>query len=845
GVSLSYIYDGLSTTVTNVLTGQNTTKTADASGCLIQNTDAGGSITYTYNAMGQVRQVISPSGTNQIGYDQFGHQTSLSDSNAGNMTYDYNVYGELTLQTDALNNSTSLTYDDIGRVYNRNENSLTTNWVYNSNGRLDNETTSSGITYTYTYDTKGRPSNIKETESNVFRTDFNTSYAYNDNGQISKVTYPSGFAVDYHYTNGYLDEIIRDDNQASIWKLNSVNARGQITSSTAGNGMVTSKAYDDRGYLQSIVTTNSSSTVQDLAYSFSAKGYLEWRKDNRHNGITESFGYDNLGRLETINTNGTVVEMTYAANGNIGSKSDAGTYAYSAEHPNAVETLTGNNGTVSDQEQDITYTLFNMPSVITEGSNSATFTYGPEHERKIMSTSVSGGLTKYYSGNYERQDASGATRELNYIVAYGQIVGIFEKKSSGETNMYYVHTDHLSSLNVITDASGNIAQETSYDAWGNRRDPATLQNLTTPPANLITDRGFTGQEHMDAFGLINMNGRIYDPVLGRFLSPDPIVADPTSTQDYNRYSYCGNSPLMYTDPSGYIKATQYRGIIGVGGGGGGWGLGFDWWMNEDDFLFPKMGTLNSPRNTLEYDTQLGQNIANETGDISYLNSVRDGVAMGDYNGRGTISYSGFNGVYFGKTGKIYLDYNFASTPDAITGGFSEDNEKYTIAPGVGVGRMAIDPSIFGNAQSQGGGHSFMDYLNFGVNAGDLYYSVKGEALHNELYWVQKNGTIRSTNSIGNNYLLRRSYNITGELAEGAKIAARNFAYVGTAMSGINMVTDFRFANTFDFAMGLTTFIPGVGWAISGLYFISNVAVQAYTGKTIGEHLEMQINKIGQ
>ena len=51
---------------------------------------------------------------------------------------------------------------------------------------------------------------------------------------------------------------------------------------------------------------------------------------------------------------------------------------------------------------------------------------------------------------------SGVTRELHYIVAYGQIVAIFEKKSSGETNMYYVHTDHLGSLNVLTDESGNI-----------------------------------------------------------------------------------------------------------------------------------------------------------------------------------------------------------------------------------------------------------------------------------------------------------------------------------------------------------------------------------------------------
>ena len=77
--------------------------------------------------------------------------------------------------------------------------------------------------------------------------------------------------------------------------------------------------------------------------------------------------------------------------------------------------------------------------------------------------------------------------------------------------MHYVHTDHLGSLNVITNAGGAIEQELSYDAWGNRRDPATWVNLTSVPANLITSRGFTGHEHLDDFRLINMNGRVYDP----------------------------------------------------------------------------------------------------------------------------------------------------------------------------------------------------------------------------------------------------------------------------------------------------------------------------------------------
>ena len=65
-------------------------------------------------------------------------------------------------------------------------------------------------------------------------------------------------------------------------------------------------------------------------------------------------------------------------------------------------------------------------------------------------------------------------------------------------------------------------------------------------------RGFTGHEHLDMFGLINMNARLYDPLLGRFLAPDPYVQLPEYTQSYNRYSYCLNNPLCYVDENGEL-----------------------------------------------------------------------------------------------------------------------------------------------------------------------------------------------------------------------------------------------------------------------------------------------------
>ncbi|WP_262512404.1 RHS repeat protein [Dyadobacter luteus] len=75
-----------------------------------------------------------------------------------------------------------------------------------------------------------------------------------------------------------------------------------------------------------------------------------------------------------------------------------------------------------------------------------------------------------------------------------------------------------------------------------------------PPVWLY--RGYTGHEMLDQFGLINMNGRMYDPVLGRMLSPANYVQEPGMTQSYNRYSYVWNNPLRYTDPSGQVVVVD-------------------------------------------------------------------------------------------------------------------------------------------------------------------------------------------------------------------------------------------------------------------------------------------------
>ena len=113
-------------------------------------------------------------------------------------------------------------------------------------------------------------------------------------------------------------------------------------------------------------------------------------------------------------------------------------------------------------------------------------------------------------------------------------------------SFYYPLTDHLGSWNKVMDEDKNIVQQTHFDPWGNRMS-YTAWNTPQTQTSFPFSRGFTGHEHYDRFKIINANARLYDPVIGRFFSPDPFVQAPDFTQAYNRYSYCLNNPVMFSD----------------------------------------------------------------------------------------------------------------------------------------------------------------------------------------------------------------------------------------------------------------------------------------------------------
>ena len=140
---------------------------------------------------------------------------------------------------------------------------------------------------------------------------------------------------------------------------------------------------------------------------------------------------------------------------------------------------------------------------------------------------------------------------------------------AGVGNLNYTYTDNLGSILAVTNAAGTVIARQNFDAWGRRRnaqDYSYLESNTIEIHNGLPGlssnglpawlyRGYTGHEMLNEFTLINMNARLYDPVVGMMLSPDDYVQDATNTQNYNRYAYCFNNPLKYTDPSGNFIFT--------------------------------------------------------------------------------------------------------------------------------------------------------------------------------------------------------------------------------------------------------------------------------------------------
>ncbi|MDD3861259.1 MAG: hypothetical protein PHW83_13785 [Bacteroidales bacterium] len=213
------------------------------------------------------------------------------------------------------------------------------------------------------------------------------------------------------------------------------------------------------------------------------------------------------------------------------------------------------------------YNSFNKATKITQGDYELEIFYGHDKERRktILKEGENTVYTRYYLGNYEKEITSEGTTEYYYVGGPMGNVAVFISENGEAPELYYTITDHLGSIVAIADEDGEILEEQRYDPWGVYRNPLTGEPEETPQLTMLF-RGYTGHEMLPEFGLINMNGRLYDPVIARVLSPDNYVQNPYNPQNYNRYSYCYNNPLSYTEPDGeFVSLAGISAFIMTGG----------------------------------------------------------------------------------------------------------------------------------------------------------------------------------------------------------------------------------------------------------------------------------------
>lgn len=593
----TYSYGRLQSTET--ANGIATVRTFDSRGNLVKISDPSGTVAYELAPDGQPKKIVAPGGaTTTFVYDNYRRLTSRTDPSNGTETFTYDNDGNIKSITNARGQSTSYTYDAYNRIISVTMPEMTVNYTYDSvTGRLASVSSSNGFSRTLVYDAPGRVTQSKESFDGK---SIQSDYSYGA-GLLRQAVHKSstGFSLkeNFGYSWNRPVSVILNDTITVYEKLK-INDFGQVTESYSA-GITTTYAYDEYGAMTGRRDAWGRDVISDVSLDFDPyNGNLLSRADNRR-GITEQFEYDGLNRLTDYGDN----HVGYASNGNITVKSDAGTFAYgNTSKPYALTHAAFSDPNLPTRDQNITYASFMRPLALSENDHGATFTYGPDFDRvkMVLDYCSSWGLKRYYlGGNYEFDNicdmpiskpenpdkplpdlpflpetygANGiyypvtpggdeaVKQEFFYDIERIYIGGdaytahavlVKSTKGKGSVVLYRIVRDHVGSIVALVGEGGKIVEENSYDAWGRMRDPDTHEVYAMDKAPSLTlGRGYGSHEYLHCFGLVNMNARLYDPVLGRFASPDPYVQDPTLPQNFNRFSYCLNNPLLYCDRSG-------------------------------------------------------------------------------------------------------------------------------------------------------------------------------------------------------------------------------------------------------------------------------------------------------
>jgi RHS repeat-associated protein len=558
---------------------------------------------YVSGPFGEPKRVTAVDDTVQVmEYDILGRRTKLTDPNTGVTKTEYNAFGEPTTETDGNGRTTTSGYDRLGRTTTTTspDGTATNVWDTAAHGKglLAKATSTDGVVTVNTYTEHGKPETSTWT---VEGTGYQIGYGYDQFGRQAQITYPaipgasatSGqLKVGYGYNAaGYLSQV-RDPAAAGpvYWTAETRNHAGQLTRERHGNGTLQNRRYDDRtGLLQTIEDTGRG-LLRSTSYGYDANRNVTSRQSSE--GRLDEYGYDTLNRLKTweLTANGAnpTTSFSYDEIGNLKTETVSGetpgqpqrdttyTYPVNGVRPHTLVERNGATYTYDDAGRQVTgdgrtvtYNQAGLPRSMTWGQGQRTdFRYDAAGTRVLKRDGSNTLVT--IGGLFERRNPAGTgstqIHNLHNIVADGRVVAQVNRVQTTPTGspadpvVTYIHTDLQGSTTLVTNQAGRPAdddeswlREIFYDPFGRRvaadGTPLGDQRRGGP------HQGYTGHEHDDELGLVNMKGRVYDPGQRRFLTPDSVVPDPLSGQDYNRYAYVTNNPVTLVDPTGHAGLT--------------------------------------------------------------------------------------------------------------------------------------------------------------------------------------------------------------------------------------------------------------------------------------------------
>jgi len=520
-------------------------------------------------------------------YDSLGRRTQLDDPDRGVELTSYNGFGQVRQVSHPASGATlGFNYDGLGRVLTKtSSDDGTDTFVWdtspNGKGQLASTMSAFGIATSHHYDPLGRSSAVDYIVDNqTYRID--TSYDP-DYGRPDTLSYPATlpgaprFAVKNVYTS--LGDLYRIRNATQgapatdFWAITTRNLDQSLTRGVLGNGVVVNWTYDSvLGRLTDITAegpvVNGAPPLMNLSYAYYDNGMVQRRNDTVndrdeqftydslsrlrdwtlvHGGATQTWthNYDAIGNLKEVLRNNVLIEKNNYGNPFGGQPHTLTARQDSASGVTSMNLYDARGRLHEGLGKNIEYTAFDLPKTVTQDNQTWNLTYDAFGRRTQKSTS--GQSTTYIAGVYEKRVVGPKTQHIHHIRSSGVQVQVAYDAATGKSTPSYIVKDQLGSNGLSTKADGSLESQRFYNPWGQdiQADGSPLASL-----NSHVHDGFTGQEHDGEWGLINFQGRMYDPGLKRFLTPDPI-AHPLATQGMNPYSYVYNNPLNHVDPSGF------------------------------------------------------------------------------------------------------------------------------------------------------------------------------------------------------------------------------------------------------------------------------------------------------